>query len=196
MSGGTEGLRLRLRAQTREAHEALERDLGWEQRIATLPGYRSLLARFHGFHAAAEPEIGRALGDDALFEPRRRLALLAADLRHLGLSERAIEALPRHPPLGIEGPAGALGALYVLEGSTLGGRVIGRRVAELHGFRADGGCAYYTAHGERAGAMWRAFCDRLEAAPASSSAEVVAAANRTFEAMRLWLCAPQAAVAA
>jgi len=187
------GLHQRLREATAEAHAALERDLVWEARVATLAGYRSLLARLRGFHAAFEPAIGAGLADEAFFGPRRRLAKLDADLAHLGLEATAIEALPAPAPGRLAGPEAAMGALYVLEGSTLGGQVIGRKVEGLHGLRAETGCAYYRAHGRAAGAMWQAFRARLETVPDEEAA--LAAGVATFEAMRDWLCAEAAAPA-
>ena len=178
-------LHLRLRAATASAHEALERDLGWEARVATLSGYRDLLGRLHGFHAAWEPAIGAALDDAAFFDARRRLAPLGDDLAFLGLSGSEIAALPLARPIGLADPASAMGALYVLEGSTLGGRVIGRHIAAAHGLSGEG-LAYYSGHGPRTGAMWSAFRARLDAFDGEGEA-VVAAANETFDAMRLWL---------
>jgi len=183
-------LHQRLRGATAEAHAALERDLDWEARVATLAGYRGLLARLRGFHAACEPAIGEALADEAFFGPRRRLAKLDADLAHLGLDPAALAALPAPSPGRLDGAEAAMGALYVLEGSTLGGQVIGRHVERLHGFGAEAGCTYYRAHGRSAGAMWRAFQDRLETVGDGDAALVAGVA--TFEAMRVWLCAEPA----
>ncbi len=173
----------RLRAATASAHGRLERDLDWEARVASLDGYRGLLARLRGFHATYEPAIGAALDEAAFFEPRRRLAKLDADLTYLGLGPTGALPAPSAPRLA--GPDAALGALYVLEGSTLGGRVIGRRIAALHGFETDG-LAYYRAHGPATGAMWSAFRARLEAA--GDAGALAEAAVATFAAMRAWLC--------
>ena len=181
-------LHLRLRAATASAHAALERDLGWEARVATLGGYRDLLGRLHGFHAAWEPAIGAALDDGAFFESRRRLAALGDDLAFLGLTEPEIGGLPWARPIALAGPAPAMGALYVLEGSTLGGRVIGRHIAAAHGLGGEG-LAYYSGPGARTGAMWSAFRARLDSFDGEGEA-VVAAANDTFDAMRRWLTAP------
>ncbi|MFD0934978.1 biliverdin-producing heme oxygenase, partial [Methylobacterium trifolii] len=129
------------------------------------------------------------ISDDAFLAPRLRLDALAADLRHLGLPEDSLAALPRPDPVFLAGPAAAMGALYVLEGSTLGGQVIGRHIAAQHGITGDG-LAYYRAHGPRTGAMWAAFRARLDASsdePAGEEA-VTESAIATFEAMRAWLC--------
>lgn len=180
-------LHLRLRAATAPAHEALERDLDWKARVASLVGYRDLLARLHGFHSAWEPAIGAALADGAFFEPRRRLGALRQDLAFLGLSAERIDGLARARPIALDRAAAAMGALYVLEGSTLGGRVIGRHIAATHGLTGEG-LAYYSGHGARTGAMWMAFRDRLDSYGADGEA-VVMAANETFDAMRVWLTA-------
>ncbi|QGY06273.1 biliverdin-producing heme oxygenase [Methylobacterium mesophilicum SR1.6/6] len=182
-------LHARLRAATAPAHQALEDDLDWRARVATLSGYRDLLARLYGFHAVWEATIGLGLADEAFLAPRRRLTRLAADLDHLGLAPGAVAALPRPAPHVLADPAAATGALYVLEGSTLGGQLIGRHIAGLHGFSNDG-LAYYRAHGAAAGAMWTAFRSRLErfADDPEAEASLTGAAVTTFAAMRGWLC--------
>ncbi|MEH3144457.1 MAG: biliverdin-producing heme oxygenase [Methylobacterium frigidaeris] len=181
----------RLRAETRDAHEAIERDLAWESRVATRTGYRSLLERFFGFHAVFEPAVAAALADDALFEPRRKLERLSDDLRFHGLAPAAIAALPR--PRRCWLPATrpeALGALYVTEGSTLGGQLIARHVERRLGL--DGaGSRYHRSYGKAVGAMWTEFRRHLDGAVAADpdcAGAIVAGANRTFSDLRAWLC--------
>ncbi|MGX7704986.1 biliverdin-producing heme oxygenase [Methylobacterium sp. Gmos1] len=185
----------RLRAGTQAAHEAIERDLAWETRVATREGYRALLARFWGFHAALEPALATVLHDDAFLDPRRRLAHLADDLRFLGLDDAAIAALPR-PHLALPRDRDeAFGALYVLEGSTLGGQVIAKHIGRQLGLTRDGGCRYYAAHGRETGAMWKAFRLRLAEEAARGRPEtIVASGIGTFDAMRRWLCAKPVSV--
>ena len=182
----------RLRAATASAHQDLEDTLDWRARVATRDGYRDLLARFHGFHAAYEPAIGEALADEAFWGPRRRLPALAADLAHLGLSADAVAALPRPSREAFADAAAAMGALYVLEGSTLGGQVIGRHIGAVHGL-SDAGLAYYRAHGRQTGVMWNAFRARLDRLSGDADAEAAALASgtETFDALRTWLCAPE-----
>jgi heme oxygenase len=179
----SDSLHARLREATAAAHEALERDLDWEARVATLPGYRDLLVRLRGFHAAYEPAIAAALADAPFFDPRRRLPALDADLD--ALDGAAPDALPAPAAPRLDGPGAALGALYVLEGSTLGGAVIGRRVARLHGEGVP--LAYYAGRGRATGPLWRAFRERLDGLPEGQAAAAFAAGIATFEAMRGWL---------
>ncbi|BAU93052.1 heme oxygenase [Methylorubrum populi] len=179
----SDSLHARLREATAAAHEALERDLDWEARVATLPGYRDLLVRLRGFHAAYEPAIGAALADAPFFDPRRRLPALDADLHALDRRAPDTPSAPAAPRL--DGPGAALGALYVLEGSTLGGAVIGRHVARLHGEGVP--LAYYAGRGRDTGPLWRSFRERLDGLPEADAAAAFAAGIATFEAMRGWL---------
>lgn len=181
-------LHARLRAATDPAHRALEAGLDWRARVATMPGYRGLLGRLYGFHAVWEPAIATALADESFLAPRRRLAQLAADLGHLGVGPGDVAAFPRPDAPILAGPAAATGALYVLEGSTLGGQLIGRHIAGLHGF-GETGLTYYRAHGPRTGAMWSAFRAHLETFADDPAAEAILteAAVTTFAAMRTWL---------
>lgn len=180
-----ETLHARLRAATAEAHDALERDLDWQGRVATLDGYRVLLARLRGFHAVYEPAIATGLSDETFLAPRRRLAALDADLSALGLDAAARAALPAPPAPRLAGEGAAFGALYVLEGSTLGGLVIGRHVGGLHGEGVP--LAYYAGRGREAGPLWRTFRERLDGLAAGQEAAAFAAGVATFEAMRVWL---------
>ena len=185
----TPTLMMRLRAETRLAHEAIDGALDLESSLASPFAYRELLARFYAFHAGWEPVLAPLIHDDDFFEPRRKLGLLAADLAHLGLVQEQITALPPQPPATpMTTTSQALGAMYVLEGSTLGGQLISRQVADRLGFGAEDGAAYYNAYGRAVGAMWRAFGQRMsQAAPDLDSEAVVAAAETTFAELQACL---------
>lgn len=174
----------RLRAETRPEHDAAERDLDWEARTSNRADYRDLLARLHAFHRAWEPEVARLVGDPAFTGPRERAHLLERDLDRLGSDAGARTEPPAFSGLPLATRAEALGSMYVLEGSTLGGQVIARRVRAVLDFDP----LYHAAHGDRVGAMWRAFQARLLADVAPDGAdEAVDAARRTFCAVRAWL---------
>ena len=187
----------RLREETRDLHDAIERGLDWERRVATPAGYRALLARWYGFHATFEPAAAAVFADAAaegFFGPRRKLHLLRRDLFHLGLTAGEVDALPMcGPPMPIAARAEALGALYVLEGSTLGGQIVARHVERTLGLDPrGGGCAYYASYGRNGiGPMWRAFQGEVAAqsSPATDDA-LVRAARWTFDRLRGWLIDP------
>lgn len=122
-------------------------------RISTPAGRRALVERFHTLHTEAEtaltPWLGNLPGLD--FESRRRAPWLVRDLAVLG--GRTPEA--PDDPIVVRGVGDALGRMYVLEGSTLGARVI-RRAVEARG---DGmaGLSFLDPYGDRVGERWRSF---------------------------------------
>lgn len=182
----------RLKRETREAHDRLEHHLDLLREPLDRERFVALLERFWGFHALWEPALGRALADDAFLAPRLKLQRLEADLRALGRSPEEIARLPRCfqaaqlAPLPRR-PAAALGSLYVLEGSTLGGQVITRALRGA-GWLPSGGLTYFDPYGAATGAMWRDFRDYAAArSTPAADAEMVAAAKATFERLHRWL---------
>ena len=125
--------------------------------------------------------------DETFLDPRRRMYLLQADLAALGLSARAVAMLPTCPAPVLRNAVEALGSLYVMEGSTLGGRVIERNVERCLGLNARHGCTYFAGYGARTGAMWRSFLTRLDQAPAADAEQVADGATATFERLAWWL---------
>ena len=187
----------RLRAETRAAHEALEADLDIFSHLASDAGRRRLARRFHGLHAGAEavlaPWLAAVPGLD--YEARRRRPALDRDPR---LHLLALRSAPPPPPCPLTAPtsrAEALGLLYVLEGSTLGGQVIRKRLLA----RGAGleGVSFLDPYGADTGPRWKGFLavlgrecppDRPEAGAAAARGGVAG-----FTAARGWLCAGQEA---
>lgn len=117
--------RAALRAATAEEH--LNVDAAFSRfRLGDETGYRDfLLAQAAGFLAverALDEEGAAGILDD--WPQRRRGDLLLADLADLNVT--APEPFPA--PAFISGKASMLGAIYVLEGSRLGGAVLKRTV--------------------------------------------------------------------
>lgn len=117
------GLRDRLRTATAAAHTSLDATFSSFD-LQTRRGYR----RFLEASAAALLPVEAALADAGIaailsdWRQRVRSGAIVADLAALGGVARPL------PPLRRPTPAGALGALYVLEGSRLGARHLLKRV--------------------------------------------------------------------
>ena len=179
----------RLREETRSAHEAIERDLDDLRAHSSMDRYRVLLARFFGFYADWEPNVAASLADENFFAPRRKTALLQRDLVSLGYSVEAISALPRCPDLPtLTGLSEALGSVYVLEGATLGGQIISRRLERDLGLSEGRGYGFFRSYGREVGTMWRAFGERVLALPADAGDACVRSAQLTFARLHGWLC--------
>jgi heme oxygenase len=113
-----------LRAATVIDHERVDRAFG-RFNLTEPNGYAAfLLAQAYAFvpiEAAIDAAQPRGLLPD--WESRRRADLLLTDIAALGLPDPEFAEWP-----SFRGPADILGAIYVLEGSRLGGSMLARSV--------------------------------------------------------------------
>jgi heme oxygenase len=72
-----------------------------------------------------------------------------------------------------------LGALYVLEGSTLGGQVISRHLEKHFGWKDGRGYSFFLGHGAHTGERWREVVKTLESRPDAGN-QIVFGAHHTF----------------
>ncbi|TFY91007.1 biliverdin-producing heme oxygenase [Pseudomonas nabeulensis] len=181
-----------LRTGTALLHVALEKRLPFFCERLDAGWYQRLLQAYYGFYAPMEA----ALSDSGLipdgFDPvlRVKTPTLLGDLYALGLDEAAITALPRCAELPIfDTPAACLGALYVLEGATLGGQVLRREMAQRLDINADNGGAFLNVYGAETGRRWKDFLDYLGSQPLDACAKerAVLAARSTFSCFEQWL---------
>jgi heme oxygenase len=175
-----------LREVTRPAHQQLEATLDLLDERLTAQDYIKILGKFHGFWRAWQPLAGRLMDDAAFTRPRQRLHLLTNDLTALGMSAAAIDALPTCPMPTLRTPAAALGSFYVMEGSTLGGRVIEKNLLARLGLARESGGSYFAGYGDQTGLMWRDFLARLDTAPFTDAAEINLGATATFACLTSW----------
>jgi heme oxygenase len=181
-------LTVRLRYQTMAAHMAVERAAGLPERVGTRADYAACLNRFLLLVEPLEEELARSgewesIGLD--LAPRRRTGALRGDLRTLGID-------PPPPPRAapFKDFAAALGCLYVLEGSTLGGRLLSRAFRHCLGAEIDGATAFFDGHGDRAGPMWQQFryaIDQFGDLHPDAHDAVVASASDTFHRFAIGL---------
>lgn len=172
-----------LRQATAPAHRQLERvpvlarlfadDLSRDELAGVLAG----MARVH---LALEPVLAASAAAAAVGY-RPRLELLRAGLDLLGHP-----LPPPHEadlaPLALARPARAWGALYVVEGSILGGQVIRRQLLARFGPDIAAAIAFFTPYGDQCAAQWarcRAGLEENLRDPAMAE-DAVAAAALTF----------------
>ena len=142
-----------LRERTRAAHERLERRMAIFETMAEPGAARRLGPLYFDFHASAEAALAARLDDlpGLDFERRRRAPRIAAELQGVGAPAPVIRTKATASP-SLEA---ALGFLYVVEGSSLGGRVI-RREAARRGLDLTG-LSFLDPYGRETGEMWRRF---------------------------------------
>ncbi|UOG77539.1 biliverdin-producing heme oxygenase (plasmid) [Hymenobacter tibetensis] len=176
---------LRLRAETRPYHEALEQNRFNQALAAGLPTYELtswFLRKMYGFLVPYEEQLRQHTWPPAWqIERRYRAHLILEDLP-AATASGALPLCPAMPPLRTWPEL--LGALYVLEGSTLGGQVLARQLAKA-GISTR---TYFSGYGDQTGLMWKSFCHLLgEAATEINQDEIVLSARRTFQHLDAWL---------
>jgi heme oxygenase len=123
--------------------------------------------------------------------PRQRADRAARDLAALGRSPREIARLPLCLAAArlVRSPEAAIGSLYVLEGSTLGGQIISRGLAGAPWLPAEG-LGYFDPYGVATGTMWRQFRIWAETVSTTSGTPaIIAGAVATFDTLHAWLTA-------
>lgn len=182
-----------IRAATAEDHAALEADLPLMNDDLTLDTYRSVVERFLGFVDPFEKKLWsvNALESSGILkDTRQKTHLLERDLDALGHTRESINRIPRATELPrIDDLANALGAMYVIEGSTLGGQVIGRHLKTALGIDETSGSAYFTGYGRLTSKRWKEYLTSLSSLENHiDGRRAVEAARSTFSLMRSWLC--------
>lgn len=155
----------RLKDETAVEHQALEDRLDLMRPGLTRERYIETLQRFLGYVEPYERALQQFAAPELedLVKPRLRASQLVADLLQLGVSPAAIDALPRHAAFDdMHSEARWFGRFYVMEGSTLGGRVIGPYVARQLKLAPGAGNAYFLGNGTQTGPMWKAFRERMQ----------------------------------
>jgi len=165
-------IRFAVKEATAAAHERLDHGLGHLD-LAQADGYRQFLKTIAAAHLPLE----------ALIE-RSGIARIVADWPQRSRSaalRRDLEALGEQPePLDLDidpvNQAFALGILYTLEGSRLGGRYLLQTVQHSHAHLP----VEFLQHGDSR--LWGSFCAQLEASPQAHTHldEVIAGACTAF----------------
>jgi heme oxygenase len=154
------GLRRNLRIATSGWHSRVEAAANLPASIGTRDDYVDMLGRLYDLHAGFESHLADSRFDEGWrrvgvdLSRHHRAYLLAADLHTLGTS--ATSGWLLSSPLSTFGRA--LGCLYVLEGSSLGGRTVARVVRATIG---EVPTTFLTGVGRPDPAPWPMVCSAL-----------------------------------
>lgn len=182
----------RLRAETRDEHEAVEELVPLMGNDLTRAQYVDVLQRLYPVVRGWEiwaldhaPAIYRGL-----LAERQRSEHIQRDLHALGadpasentnpIERRLTAAFAGGAPGTTATAASFLGAMYVMEGSTLGGQYIAKHVQDQLALDPGQGNAYFRGYAEKTGSMWQSFRQHLIDLPEEQGGEVIAAAKAMF----------------
>lgn len=182
----------RLRQETAESHQKLE-DNPLSKAIlspcVSVNDYQTYLAALFGVTIACEDHVFPAISHVITDLPDRyKSRLIIDDLLATGLSEAEIDALPVYR-FEFSTVAEALGIMYVLEGSTLGGKILYRHVHEVLGLTPEKGASYFWGYGAQTGNLWKSFISSLTQFVDEREERdgVIGSAKKTFTIIDNWL---------
>lgn len=179
----------KLKTDTLANHQQLEKMLvGRMKAIRTTSDYIDLLQLFYSYFGGLEQQTDRYITEAELpdYQQRRKSSALANDIEVLGgipVSVAGSDALP-----AITNTLQAYAAMYVIEGSTLGGKIISKMMAQQLGISDGKGLSFFNSYGDNTATMWNVFKDKLNVAAktAEEEAEVINTANQTFARFKEW----------
>jgi heme oxygenase len=183
-------LRQRLRDETRRLHEQTETIVDIPNRLISRVAYRGYLQRLYGLLVPIEALLNEPGLIWPGLAPFHRAALIATDLRDLGVPENEIATTSLAMEMSCASPAAALGIRYVIEGSALGGRMIFRQHSTELGLTAGQG-GRYLAGTDEVQANWRQLVAVLDAIPATgeTAEATLQGATATFTLFGEWFAA-------
>lgn len=178
-----------LKGRTALVHAELEKKLiPHIRKVADKNGYAKLLGLMGGFYLPLqkrlEPWLGQE-GFDGHYRGRQAENILK-DLDSMGYTSSSLSICSDLPE--IDTYARALGALYVTEGSTLGGQIIINMLARQTGENLSGSDQFFNAYGPDTKKVWENFKEKLNQ-PLSESEreELIQSAENTFSSFKQWI---------
>ena len=182
-----------LRSSTELAHQEVERIMALPGSIETMADYRRWLVRFFGIYQPLEYLLRGFAGWTATdIRPHQmgHTEALLKDLKVLKFDPDHIELASQNALPVIETFGQAFGALYVLEGSKLGGRHILRDLSNRLGREIEGRDAFLTGNGAYTAIRWASFkasLNHFSALRPAEFPEIIAGAKMTFAAIGDWM---------
>jgi len=151
-----------IKTQTADSHKNLEQlpismsIISPDMKIEEYTNYLSLM---HDVHHDTEKVVFPLLSgliDD--LEQRKKKHLIEDDL--LFLNYKKTNSTPVFQTTEMTIPF-ALGVLYVMEGSTLGGRFILKNVSKFPELSGEKGTSYFNGYGDKTGSYWKTFLSQM-----------------------------------
>lgn len=148
--------------------------------------YAVVLKMFYGFFYPLETKLPLYISETDLldFSERRKTSSVLLDLQAIDHSIEHLSLCSSLPQ--IQSKAQAFGVLYVLEGSTLGGKMIAKMLRKNNASAVpDDALHFFSGYGEDTGNKWKTFLQALN--NQAQPADVITAANETFLHLKHWM---------
>ena len=176
-----------VKALTSSAHQALEKYLvSIIRQIGSVEDYKKMLVLFYGYYKPVERLIETHLRTSSPIRLQTRKSdSLLSDINQIQNQAKILSVATSVPLL--QNHTQALAALYVLEGSTLGGKYILQMVRKKIDLPEGTGDSFLSGHGVNTELNWKCFKDFLDAEINESDKDMfVEAVNETFDRFNHW----------
>jgi len=183
-----------LRSETAFSHLSLEQNPYSTALMSSnvkLEDYSNYLQKLYGFVLGFETYVFPLLKNiDSDIELRKKRVLMQNDLQNLQIDLSTIPVVPKNYfELHYPDALNALGGLYVLEGSMLGGVMIKKHLFEILQEKVVGNTQYLTGYGSETGKVWKNFLNILSNSVKDAETEkiVINSAKNTFDLLNTWI---------
>lgn len=177
----------KVRSTTRPWHDRME-EVALSSKIGdgtlSLHEYKSIILGHYVFHQSAEEMLlqsGTLHNVESLsVDERMKSQSLANDIDQLGIRPYTFAYRPR---ISVDTVPQALGVMYVMEGATLGGTVIGKALQDNPDIANSGAMDYYGCYGSLTGSRWKQFKEIVvrEICTENDQSIFIEAAESTFK---------------
>jgi heme oxygenase len=180
----------KLKEETEKAHVDVEKALSPHLASIDSPAaYSKLLLLFYGYYNPVEQLIEKFIDEGIVadIKQRRKAELILNDRQNLNEQTTVNRDCIDLP--AIHNIPTALGAMYVLEGSTLGGKYISKMIKTKIGLGSDKGVSFFNGYGSETGSKWKSFKSYINkyTGKINEEKEIINAANETFAKMKRWI---------
>lgn len=155
-----------VRKETRPWHDKME-EVARSDKIAagtlSIAEYKAVILGHYVFHQQAEKRLKAnellKITQGLQLDERFKTPSLLQDMRQLNMEPLIFDFCP---DLHLDTLPRALGCMYVMEGATLGGTVIGRSLQKVPEITSSGAMHYYGCYGDQTGKRWKQFKEIVE----------------------------------
>lgn len=176
-----------LKEKTRASHAQAENFLyPFLNAISSSRDYAMILKMFYGFYEPLEKIHSRFISDTDLkdISERKHTGHILLDLKNLNSEPDHIPVCSDLP--SIQSKAAAFGSMYVLEGATLGGRMITKMLLQHPVFPLNAEhLHFFRGYGDATREKWIQFQEALNSQTETS--EMADAANESFDCLGRWI---------
>ena len=177
-----------LKYETKKAHQEAEKILIFQLKSLKSPyEYAQLLEQLYIFYTPIETILLQKISSKLIPDISKRIHMPHI-LEDLKILEYKLLRNPEDPLIAVKTPSHALGILYVIEGSTMGGQIIAKMINEnvyMNGLDATN---YFSSYKEETHIMWNSFKQNISSIEKNiNDQEMLKGAQETFEKLSAFL---------